>query len=246
MLFGDADDARLITLQTVRRPFHPWAVDVLDVAALRVGLPCSSDGSRLNVGTSWTIPLNDVRVDTLILPAWTPREARRALGRVEDLQDVLDRTPPPSDEIFRGSAPGSLASAHPREFLEQVVGHGPGSTPSGDDYSVGRLAVLWALVDVSPQAARQIKEVQRVFRWEKLKERTPLGSAQMVLSAANGRFCRAVASLILSIGIEGSRSTSIACGRVLSLGSSSGGATLAGIVDGLRCAGDWLPSLDRP
>ena len=246
MLFGDVDDARLIALQTVRRPFHPWAVDLRDVAALRVGVPCFSDGSCLNVGTSWTIPLNDVRVDALTLPAWTPREARRALGRVEDLQDVLDRAPPSSDEIFRGSPPGSLASAHPRGLLERVVGRGPGSTPSGDDYTVGRLSVLWALVDDGLQVACQIQEVQRLFRWENLKERTPLGSAQMVLSATNGHFSQPLVALIQSLGRRERPSMDVTCSPVLSLGSSSGRATLAGIVDGLRHAAVWRPPVDRP
>jgi hypothetical protein len=238
-IFEEEVDPGLITLQTARRPLHPWAVALPDVAALGVGLPCSSNRSCLEVGAQWRIPLDAVRVEPLTVPTWTPQEARRALGRTSKLQDVLDKTPPPSDKILIGAEPMPSALSRLRAVLDQTIGRGSGSTPSGDDYAVGQLAVLWALTGTSPQAVHQIKGLQSLLRWDKLKERTPLGSAQMILSATNGHFCRAIGTFVRSLGQAETPSLKTSCRPLLSLGASSGRAMLAGIVDGLRRAGLW-------
>lgn len=239
-LFDDAHDPGLITLQTTRRPLHPWAVDVPEVGSLWRGLPCASDGSCLRIGAQWSLPLNAVRADALTIPGWGAREAQCAFGYLGELEDILDQTPLPADSVPIEAAPLELIPAYfQQRVLDLVIGWGPGSTPSGDDFTVGRLAVLWALADVSPRVVRQIKGLQSVLRWEKLKERTPLGSAQMILSATNGHFCRAISTFVRSLGQAETPSLKASCRPLLSLGATSGTAMLAGIVDGLRRASLW-------
>jgi hypothetical protein len=114
------------------------------------------------------------------------------------------------------------------------IGRGPGSTPSGDDYVVGQLAVQWALHEVSEQARRQLAGFQHLCHWEHLKERTPIGSAQMILAAAAGQFPEPVGSVMQTLSMDPDGGFHWPAVKALTLeGVTSGTATLAGILDGL-------------
>jgi hypothetical protein len=112
--------------------------------------------------------------------------------------------------------------------LAEVVGRGPGLTPSGDDVLVGILAVL-----TSPHSgesgARAVESLGRALL--PLLSRTTDVSRHLLRQAANGLFCRDLHELICAlVGATSAPQLSAKVRRVIELGATSGGDTCEGLL----------------
>ncbi len=244
VVFGPARDPALVAIQTPGYPLHPWAVELGNAPLFRPGTGCHVVDSMLHLEPGEILSLRALEVDALNVASWSRRRACDALTLVPELQDFLDNFPASWSDLSRAERsalthqllPGTEFGWH---VLQAFIGRGGGSTPSGDDYTVGHLAVLWALASLSEHARLQIRGVRTLCRWEKLKERTPLGSAQMILAAANGHFPSTVCRLMRELRRFSNARTSFMLRTLASQGATSGVAALTGIVDGLRRAALW-------
>ena len=140
-----------------------------------------------------------------------------------------------SDRAWHGAAPMAHAvrSAFDvpdalRGVLGCVVGHGPGSTPSGDDVLVGIFAVLTASRSgaAGAAAARSLDEMMRPL----LPGTTDI-SMQLLRQASRGLVGRAVHELICAIsGETDHRALRAAIQRVVEMGATSGADTCMGLL----------------
>jgi hypothetical protein len=115
-----------------------------------------------------------------------------------------------------------------RAVLGSVVGHGPGSTPSGDDVLVGIFAVLTASRSgtAGAAAARTLDEMMRPF----LPGTTDI-STQLLRQASQGLVGRAVHELICAISGETNlQPLRAAVHRVVEMGATSGADICMGLL----------------
>ncbi len=243
-LFEPGRDPALLSFQVTPEPLHPWAIEIPSPLALSRGLECRATSSRIVFDRNQVVQFNRAQVRSLEILAWRRRQAHRALARIAELQNVLNRfmerwndfSTHERDALVINPLPGDEYGNH---LMKTTVGRGKGSTPSGDDYIVGQLAVLWALSGLSPPADRQIRGMRSLFGWQKLNERTPLGSAQMLSAAIDGHFSSTIRQLIDLIASPQRTEMLPILRQLLQRGSSSGTAMLAGAIDGLRRAALW-------
>ncbi|MFC2082665.1 DUF2877 domain-containing protein [Candidatus Bipolaricaulota bacterium] len=237
-LLDEGSDPGFVTFQPTMLPLHPWAVELDPMIRPRLNSACHIRDQVVSLAPAFHIDISAAEITELKIQPWGARAIRHAQQRIPELQQTIEEAPsvwtsralgPGVSELLKG-----LPSTGIVEPLMAAIGQGPGSTPSGDDYAVGQLAVQWAMHRASRQAERQLKGLQRLCQWEHLKERTPIGSAQMILAAAAGQFPESVCYVMRALGMDPSRSIYTPA-RVLALeGVTSGTATLAGILDGLR------------
>jgi hypothetical protein len=115
-----------------------------------------------------------------------------------------------------------------RAVLGSVVGHGPGSTPSGDDVLVGVFAVLTAsrCGAVGATAARSLDEMMRPL----LPGTTDI-SMQLLRQASRGLVGRALHELICAISCETNlHALRLAIQHVVEMGATSGADTCMGLL----------------
>ena len=115
-----------------------------------------------------------------------------------------------------------------RTVLGCVVGHGPGSTPSGDDVLVGIFAVLTASQSgaAGAAAARSLDQMMRPL----LPGTTDI-SMQLLRQASRGLVGRTVHELICAISGETNlQALRIAIQRVVETGVTSGADTCMGLL----------------
>jgi Protein of unknown function (DUF2877) len=140
-----------------------------------------------------------------------------------------------SDRAWHGAAPMAEAVRSAlgvpdalRTVLGCVVGHGPGSTPSGDDVLVGIFAVLTASPSgaAGAAAARSLDQMMRPL----LPGTTDI-SMQLLRQASRGLVGRAVHELICAISGETNlQALRIAIQRVVETGVTSGADTCMGLL----------------
>jgi hypothetical protein len=119
------------------------------------------------------------------------------------------------------------AMRHARELL----GLGPGLTPSGDDVLAGLLAVL--ALRGNPCAPLRPLAVQIAAE---ARQRTNAISAAMLEAAARGAVRDSLQRLLHAMVSGDAATVRAAAARVLAIGASSGRDLLSGIVTGFECA----------
>ncbi len=238
VLFEENSDPRFVVFQTELTPLHPWAIQLEISPISSPGEVCRVEADTIHFAPLFTTSLADVDVRDLCLESWTEDEARRAQGRIPWVSESVRAL----HEIGAFYMFGLETDEHRRRARDEevkdlaleIIGLGGGSTPSGDDFIVGQLAVLWAVLAISPRADRQIGGFQKAFQWNVLRKKTPLPSAQMVMAAAFGRFPEPVIRFMSAIARGPDDELVPPLIELTSLGGSSGMETLTGILQALE------------
>ncbi len=172
-------------------------------------------------------------VDCRSAQRWQPASSKRFAPGVGSRLALVEVAA--SDRAWHGAAPMAHAVRCTfdvpdvlRAVLGCVVGHGPGSTPSGDDVLVGIFAVLTASRSgaAGAAAARSLDELMRPL----LSGTTEI-SMQLLRQASRGLVGRAVHELICAIcGETNVHVLRAAVQRVVEMGATSGADTCMGLL----------------
>lgn len=147
--------------------------------------------------------------------------ARAALRRIVRLE-----------QAFRSEEKNALADA-----VAELVGLGPGLTPSSDDLLAG-LVLLCVLYAKNSGRARRASRVIAQVTAEEARGRTTILSEEYLRQAASGRGNEPVMRLCSALLTGGRESVERETKRVLAIGETSGTDTVLGIVLGtMFCTG---------
>jgi hypothetical protein len=167
------------------------------------------------------------------LLAITPPEANRATAKNLNIfaSSALHRIVR-LEQAFRSEKKNALKNA-----VRELIGLGPGLTPSSDDMLAGLvlLCVLYAKnCGCAQRASRLIAQVTA----EEARSRTTILSEEYLRQAASGRGNEPVMRLCGALLTEGQESVEQKTRRVLAIGETSGTDTVLGIVLGtMLCTG---------
>ncbi len=241
ILFDEVEEPGYVVFQTSDVPMHPWGIQLdqsyrptLSFSEAQVA---RSGGGLIQI-EEIVISIRETTVEALRIPTWTPEQLLIARQRVPIIRTALAKTV--RQELHRLQSDGLpqilrfVLGQDLEEHVQRYVGLGGGSTPSGDDYLVGQLSVLWASCEQSPASKHQIDGFQTLLRWEELLTQTALPSAQMLLAASQGSFVDTIRDALRALSIESESSAIMAARRLASLGDSSGIAMLQGIFQALE------------
>jgi len=237
-LFDEDSDPALVTFQPTLSPLHPWAVELETAITPYLKTTCHIKEGIIDLASGFRIETSTASITELKIRSWTEQAARHALQRMPNLQQTIENALPfgtggAVERWFCEDMRGILGTDIVDSIVD-AIGRGPGSTPSEDDYLVGQLAVQWAMHRTSEQARHQLEGFQKLCQWEHLKERTPIGSAQMILAATAGQFPEPVCDVMKALGMDPSQDVYGPANILAKQGVTSGQATLAGILDGLK------------
>jgi hypothetical protein len=110
----------------------------------------------------------------------------------------------------------------------QLVGLGPGLTPSGDDFIAGYLAALWSRAGFESDIEAMLHSLRDALA--PLFLRTTAISRQMLSDAAQGRFAERL--IDVTRAVAGAGDVVCAAAHALASGHSSGADTLCGLLFG--------------
>lgn len=142
------------------------------------------------------------------------------------LQRRLARALPALQEAANQSDPAAAVQA-----LAQLIGLGPGLTPSGDDFIVGYLAALHS--SRACEAGVGLLLTALAAPVERLAAGTNLISRQFIRNALEGAFSEALGDLLSAIAHQDEARVLTFASQVLAMGHSSGADALAGLLFGL-------------
>ena len=228
-----------VPVQTHAVPLHPWAVQVFGhLLRIDESTLASFAGEEIEIGNT-IISLGTVKVEHLRLPRISNEEAAIALRRLPPLAQFIEearRTLPP--DPFQPQIDAILMRWHEAGdsgILLDLIGLGAGSTPSGDDVLVGILAGLSILEKVSRKEMQQLVWLHSGIQ-ARVKSRTPLPSAQMLLAACEQSFGEPILDLLTDLTAVDTPGDKLLQGaeRVAQLGHQSGLAILLGLTKSLR------------
>ena len=228
-----------IPVQTRAVPLHPWAVQVSGyLLQADEGTPASFAGEEIEIGNT-IISLDNAKIKPLHLPRISNEAARIALRRLPPLAQLIKearRTLPP--DPFQPQIDAILRRWHERGevgILLDLIGLGAGSTPSGDDILVGILAGLSILKKVSRKEMQQLVRLRSGIQ-PRVKGRTPLPSAQMLLAACEQSFGKSILDLLTDLTAVDTPGDKLLqeAKRVAQLGHQSGLAILLGLTKSLH------------
>lgn len=235
VLFADHQVEALISFHGPAVPRQPWGVALAVEASIPCGASCRVEDLHVVFSSGVGVDLRAVRVLCHRVTTWTPSEAWTARGRMSLIGTKLgaDRH---EDSLWSGvrCEQEGLGSVGMLELVGQLCGLGSGSTPSGDDYLVGRLAALYAASAADARAEENLRSVQAAVPKMGIPQRTPLASSQMLLAAVSGRFAEPVIAMLNALVDPHRGCMEMAADRLMAQGSTSGTAALAGIYDGVR------------
>lgn len=194
-----------------------------------------ADGGELSVGDVRVL-LSNARVDQLALPRMSEEEGAVARRRLPLLARSVGtaRPPDPFQPRIDAIIDRWLGSNGP-EVLLDLIGLGAGSTPTGDDFLIGILAGMSLFERADGRTAEALSLLRSGIR-ETAGSRTPLPSAQMLISACDRSFAEPILALLEGLTSPAIPVDGIAkrAGRVAQLGDRSGGAILSGLAEVLR------------
>lgn len=250
ILFDEETDPGFVSVQTEDVPLHPWALEISAIPrGIEDGLPVRAEAGRILLGsvvphtpqaTSVMPPLATIhwqqatRHELRIRP-YTEDEAKRALARLPLLEQILgeERAKRESDP-FQSQIDETLErwkEAGGPEVLQDLIGLGSGSTPSGDDVLVGMLAGLTAFEEVSDKAKARLASLCRGLHNVET-QRTHPASAQMIAAAVDGAFPGLLGDLVAQSGVADATGIGIrqCVERVANQGETSGSCFLLGFM----------------
>jgi hypothetical protein len=193
----------------------------------------------------------------------------QTLSALLDLRAILQEQAPPSGFaplLLRDEKPGSpldkamqkrltqtlpglevatvsLDPAIAVQALTQLIGLGPGLTPSGDDFIVGYLAALFSRCSRAPALRPFLAALTDPLA--RLAASGNLISRQFILDALEGEFSESLAELVSAISAHDEACLRASAVRVLRIGHSSGADSLAGLLFGFLVLGH-MPARAQP
>lgn len=143
-----------------------------------------------------------------------------------------------TDDLYQSLARSDLV--HAEKCIQQIVGMGPGLTPSGDDYLMGLLAVL----NIPESPAYSLRKIGD-YVLESANHQTHQISIAGLRQAANGRVRERLVDLCGAIMQTHLPVLQYALHCVLEIGSSSGTDIALGMLTGFKLHMQWS-SVGRP
>ncbi len=224
-----------VPIQTPSVPLHPWAIEVgNDPLRLPDGTLVFANSGELGLGNV-RISLLDAQVEALALPPISKDAAaiaRRSLPVLARFVEEARKMHPP--DPFQPQIDAIIARWHetgdPAVLLD-LIGRGAGSTPSGDDVLVGIIAVISLFEGVDEQAGEILARLRTGVR-ETARARTPLPSAQMLLSACAQSFPAPILELLKALTLTDAAEANLRerAEHIAQLGHHSGIAILSGLI----------------
>lgn len=242
----------LVTVHGSNIPHTPTSVRVADPAAhhlapaVRPGQSVRMEQNLIQVagvgGASYAVDMSQASV-------WSPDPARQitatqaqqAIARLTAAKQThplggIASVPDLEDRVFalQRSLLDQVESRTPERALiraaSELIGLGPGLTPSGDDFLVG---VMAALARGGGAAAFQA-ELEAISRAVAQREQTTSDVSRHYLRlAARGHFGQSLTELLDALTQSSSGEQDRCIRQLLAIGSSSGADTLAGIAAGM-------------
>jgi hypothetical protein len=123
------------------------------------------------------------------------RQTLRSSGRVGGLGQL------PDARTIGSAMRQALADRHAAQLLEatrQLIGRGPGLTPSGDDFLVGCLRGLWLIRRTVPGAGRMLDQLHDALLAD-LDARTSRVGAEFIRYALEGIFAEVLDQVALAL-----------------------------------------------
>lgn len=117
--------------------------------------------------------------------------------------------------------------------LLELIGLGPGLTPSGDDFVLGIFAAFYS-IGLKTHIILKLKDIII----QNAKQKTNIISYNMLRQGAMGGFIKWVEDMANALIYEDSEEIEAAFSKMLQIGSSSGSDISAGILFGLTMYGD--------
>lgn len=217
------------------RVSEPLAMIIQD-SSLAEGMPVRKEGARIEVPGCFRLLVEEVRY--YCSPVVTPGRvdpgavgiAKRILlleGRLAGF-DAL-----PGARAITAEIRKALTDRDTDRLLgtaRQIIGLGPGLTPSGDDFLVGCLKAAWLLAGRAPELRRMIDCLRPDLALD-LDDRTTRVGAEFIRHALNGQFAevldRAAHALLVPTTPEAVAS---AVSRLVAQGETSGTDTAHGLL----------------
>jgi Protein of unknown function (DUF2877) len=240
-----------VTVHVDRTGFVPRGIALAGTADLRHGGPAVGARARLRgevlaIGGALEIDTAGARhTASRILPAGSPAPGPHAAAAVRAVAGGLAANPGPGSLFHPGAtrqssmvrrARGSRARlvtalrsgdhAAALEAAAVLVGLGPGLTPSGDDLLVGTAAVLVAWE--WPGAHSFLAACARQARG-----RTTPEALDLLRHAAHGRFAQPLHDVVGALDADDPATARWATSRLATVGATSGGDLLAGVLAGV-------------
>lgn len=236
--------------------------DAVGFASVRAGQAVRTTGAAgLAVGAV-TIDLQGCHAFSCRVAACDPIDAQvrvgletaaRVLDRYAVAGGLLPRSETATDALGRamharlltGAAglQAAVAAQDPTDAVASaraLIGLGIGSTPSGDDYLLGCLAVLF----LHGRTRRFGREFARGLR-HCCDDTTPV-SRSYLLAACDGRFHIELTSAITTIFLGEEDRIRAAVLRVIALGATSGTDSTVGVLDTVKTLVAWSPAESVP
>ena len=223
-----------VPVQTRAVPLHPWAIEIAGgVLLFAEGTPVSAEEGELSVGNTHVL-LSGAQSEDLLLPRFSTEGvaiAQRNLPILARLVNEARKTHPP--DPFQQQIDAILArwrKTEDPEVLLDLIGLGAGSTPSGDDVLVGIIAGLSILEKVSRKEMQQLVRLRSGIQ-ARVKGRTPLPSAQMLLAVCEQSVGEPILDLLTNLAAVDTPVDKLlqAAERVAQLGHRSGFYILMGL-----------------
>jgi hypothetical protein len=225
--------AEMWTLLASDKADLPFGIRVastdFDVLGWRNGDPVNVRVGFVRIGSGSTCRVVDCRA----APRWLPARYHKAepglAGRLAVVATVAsDRSWHESARMAQAVKSALEVSATLGDVLVQVVGRGPGFTPSGDDVLVGILAVLNSAHSgvAGAKAAELLGRAILPLLWT-----TNDVSGQLLLQAVKGLFSRDVHELVSALRENPApQQLRNAIRRVIETGATSGADTCMGVL----------------
>jgi len=238
VLFDEETEPGFVSIQSQDVPLHPWAVASELAGRIRVGELAVAEANRIRLRESDVeMDVSAATVEELKIKRYSSEEGERALSRSPILERLLEEERAKRDpDRFRSEIDAILKrwrEAGDSNVLLDLVGLGTGSTPSGDDVLVGILAGYTAFERISDEAKASLFGLRARFRAAE-NQSTPLPSAQMLATAADGSFFEPVLEVLSALASEFDRDVRPAARSLASQGATSGLEMIAGIVRALE------------
>jgi hypothetical protein len=192
-----------------------------------------------DLGAGRALELHSGGVTVRVVRWWAPPRPRitaRALGRLDELRELIDRMVPPLPPYLTVPAEAlrtALASHQRRRTTDAVtglLGLGPGLTPVGDDVLAATLVTLFALGRPDPGLAATVSTLAPA--------RTTAVSTTLLTHAATGHCIPQLACVLAALDRDRALSGPVA--ELVQVGHTSGAALAHGAL--LALGGAACPS----
>ena len=152
------------------------------------------------------------------------------ISLTSDFNDVAKVVLPSLMNLFK--AIGSENINDIKKNSRNIIGLGPGLSPSGDDALMGLMVALWWSANSLGGDIERVKKINEAIISHANK--TTLLSKQLLRHAARGETNEIVETLLDGIFVGGPEDIGVGAQRVLKIGETSGTDMMAGILLGLR------------